>query len=92
MAQAIREKLDELNATIGYASAACGSDILFGEQLCARGKERHVEYHIVLPFALHDFYSTSVDFGVPEMQAWRVRCDALLTRPTEVHYATTEPF
>ena len=32
VAQAITENLDELNATIGHASAACGSDILFGEQ------------------------------------------------------------
>jgi class 3 adenylate cyclase len=26
------------------------------------------------------------------MQSWRSRCDALLAKPTEVHYATTEPF
>jgi class 3 adenylate cyclase len=85
---AIKEALADLNATIGFCSAACGSDILFAEQML----ERHAELHIVLPFARGDFYSTSVDFASPEMKPWRVRFDALLERAKQVHYATTEAY
>ncbi len=88
VARAIEEKLDELGATIGYCSAACGSDILFAEAMRRRG----AELHVVLPFDKDDFYYTSVDFGLPEMSDWRKRCDAVLAKPTEVHYATTENF
>jgi class 3 adenylate cyclase len=80
--------LDDLKVTVGYGSAACGADLLFAEGLLARG----AELHIVLPFAREDFYATSVARGLPAAAAWRQRCDAVLARATEVHYATTEPF
>ena len=85
---AIKDALDALNATVGYSSVACGSDILFAEQML----ERHKELHVVLPFNQEDFYATSVDFGLAEMAAWRQRCDRVLAQATEVHYATTEAF
>jgi class 3 adenylate cyclase len=85
---AIQHALDALNATVGYSSVACGSDILFAEQML----ERHKELHIVLPFNKEDFYATSVDFGLAEMAAWRQRCDRILAQATEVHYTTTEAF
>jgi hypothetical protein len=85
---AIKDALDALNATVGYSSVACGSDILFAEQMLAR----HKEFHIVLPFNKADFYATSVDFGLAEMSEWRTRCDRVLAQATEVHYATTEAF
>ncbi|NEQ33558.1 MAG: DUF4071 domain-containing protein, partial [Leptolyngbya sp. SIO4C5] len=44
--QAIRDRLQQLNARLGYASAACGSDILFLEALL----ELQGELHVVLPF------------------------------------------
>ncbi len=88
VAQAIGERLDELGATIGYCSAACGSDILFAEGMLKRG----AELHVVLPFDKNDFYRTSVDFGLPEMSKWRERCDQVLTRAAEVHYATSENY
>src|SRR5262249_1745755 len=85
---AINEVLADLNATVGFCSAACGSDILFAERML----ERQAEVHIVLPFARDDFYSSSVDFGLPEMAPWRLRCDTVLERATQVHYATTEGY
>ncbi len=86
---AIKEEIEKLNATMGYCSAACGSDILFAERML----ERDAELHIVLPFARKDFYSVSVDFGLHEMSEWCRRCDALLDNSAvKVHYATTENF
>lgn len=92
VAQAISDRLEQLDATIGYASVACGSDVLFGEALLARASRRHVEYHVVLPFALDDFYFTSVDFGIEAMRSWRARSDALRGRASGVHSATPEHF
>jgi class 3 adenylate cyclase len=87
VSNAIRSALADLNATVGFCSAACGSDILFAEQML----ERHAELHLVLPFAKDDFLSASVDFGLPAMKHWRVRLDALLER-AQVHYATKEAY
>lgn len=84
----IRKELQRLNATIAYCSPACGSDVLFAEQILDRG----AELHLVLPFDLNDFYRTSVDFGMPNMDTWRQRCDLLLSRATETHYATKEAY
>jgi len=88
VAAAIAAELDTARAVVGYASAACGSDILFGEAMLARG----AELHLVLPFGRDDFYRTSVDFGADAMRGWRLRCDDLLARASEVHYATREPY
>jgi class 3 adenylate cyclase len=85
---AIHDELDRLQATVGYCSVACGTDILFAEKLLERGGELHV----VLPFALEDFYQTSVDYGVAEFAGWRRRCDAVLAAAAEIHHATKESF
>jgi class 3 adenylate cyclase/tetratricopeptide (TPR) repeat protein len=85
---AIKKAIEQLNATIGYCSAACGADLLFAEHMLARG----AELHVILPFDQQDFYVTSVDYGLAEMAKWRQRCDDVLARATEVHYATTEGF
>jgi class 3 adenylate cyclase len=86
--RAIDRELAELNAAVGYGSAACGSDILFAEAMLARG----AELHLVLPYDRDDFYRTSVDFGAEEWSGWRDRCDRVLAAATEVHYATREPY
>jgi class 3 adenylate cyclase len=87
--QAVREELQNLNVVVGYCSAACGSDILFAEQMRQRG----AELHVVLPFTDEDFYITSVDFGLEEMTRWRQRCEDILNdKETEVHYATKEHY
>lgn len=85
---AIQQMIDELDARVGYCSAACGADILFAERML----ERHAELHVMLPFDKNDFYRTSVDYGLPEMADWRRRCDAVLERATVVHYATRESY
>lgn len=53
---AIQEHLEDLNATLGYSSVACGSDILFAEEMLKRG----AELHVVLPFDKSDFYYRSL--------------------------------
>lgn len=88
VAAAIREKLAELNATVGFCSAACGADLLFAEQVL----DRDAELHVVIPYAVGDFCASSVDFGLPGMADWAGRFRAVLGRAAQVHYATTEPF
>jgi class 3 adenylate cyclase/tetratricopeptide (TPR) repeat protein len=88
VSETIRDKLAALNATVGYCSAASGSDLLFAERML----ERNAELHIVLPFHKDDFYRTSVDYGLSGMSGWRARCDAVLARAKHVHYTTTEPY
>ena len=88
VARAIEDELDKLDATIGYCVPSCGAGILFGELM----RERGAELHVILPFALDDFYRMRVDYGLPELAHWRQRCDALLVRPEAVHYATTEAY
>src|SRR5207247_2072005 len=85
---AIASELQRLDVVAGFASAACGSDIIFAEQMLDRG----AELHLVLPFHLDDFYCTSVDFGLDGLSFWRERCDRVLASATEVHYATQEHF
>jgi len=87
LADAIAQQIARINPVIGYCSIANGSDILFAEQMLARG----LELHIVLPFDLDDFMHTSVTFGIPQMAEWRKRALAVLDK-AQVHYATRERF
>jgi class 3 adenylate cyclase len=79
--QRIASVLRKLDARIGYASAACGSDILFLECMAARGGETNV----VLPFDREDFFKTSVDFAG---EAWKRRARLVLARSSLVEQAT----
>ncbi len=79
--QRIASLLSKLNASIGYASAACGADILFHECLLARGGESNV----VLPFDKEDFFETSVSFAGA---AWKKRARAVLAKGSMVEQAT----
>jgi class 3 adenylate cyclase len=77
----IAEVLDRLDIRIGYASAACGADVLFHECLRARGGECNV----VLPFDRGDFLKTSVSFaGEP----WVRRVERVLAESSTVEQAT----
>lgn len=76
--QAIRDRLSALDAKIGYASAACGADILFLEAIL----ELNGEIHIVLPYAQDEFIQDSVDI-IPNSN-WRQRYENLLTKANEV--------
>ena len=93
LAEAIQAKLAELNATVGYCSLACGSDILFAQAMLAR----KAELHVVLPFAESDFLRKSVDFGLsddPKMKRWADLFTGVLGQLPEEqkHRATTEPY
>ncbi|NEQ77956.1 MAG: DUF4071 domain-containing protein [Okeania sp. SIO2C9] len=76
--EAIRDRLIQLDARLGYASAACGSDILFLEALS--GLEG--ETHIVLPHEQEQFIKESIDI-IPG-SSWRRRFDEVLEKATEV--------
>lgn len=73
--------LKTLDAHIGYASAACGSDVLFHECLQERGGESNV----VLPFDRDEFFRTSVSFAGP---AWGQRATEVIGGSTTVEQAT----
>lgn len=55
--EALRKKLDQLDARVGFLSAAAGADLLFIEALQERPGAR---YHIVLPWSKDEFYRTRV--------------------------------
>lgn len=72
IAQAINSSATEPTETVqGFASGACGGDILFHEQCRARG----IATVIVLPFAPEVFIDTSVG-GIPDSD-WVARFHAL---------------
>ena len=52
----IDQRLNEIDATCGYSSAGCGTDIIFLEAMAERGGETH----IFLPFEKDKFIETSV--------------------------------
>ncbi len=55
--EALRKKFDQLDARVGFLSAAAGADLLFIEALLERPGAR---YHIVLPWSKDEFYRTRV--------------------------------
>lgn len=80
--QAIRDRLDQNDIRFGYASAACGSDILFLEALL----DIKGEIHVVLPYERQQFLQDSVDI-VPYGN-WHQRFDQVLSQATEVIVAS----
>ena len=79
--------LDLHQIQIGFVSLSCGSEILFAEKML----ERKCELHVVLPFALDDFFSSSIDYGLASMYRWHGRAQSILKR-CETHYTTSERF
>jgi class 3 adenylate cyclase len=77
----IAAALEKLDVRIGYASAACGADLLFHECLLDRGGESNV----VLPFDRASFLETSVAPGGP---GWRLRAERILGKCAVVEQAT----
>ncbi len=72
----IRERLRKFDAGFGYASAACGADILFLEAML----ERDGEIHIILPYGQDQFVADSVD----RAPGWKARFDRLLEKAASV--------
>jgi class 3 adenylate cyclase len=81
---AIRERLRGRTVGFGYASAACGADILFLENLLAM----NAEAHIVLPYDPELFLHDSVAL-VPGSD-WVARFRHVLAAATEVITASTQ--
>ena len=82
-ATAIANWLDANGVSIGYASAACGGDLLFQDALGARQGERHV----VLPHARDSFRAESV---APGGRAWVQQYEQLLDVATSVTAVSDE--
>jgi class 3 adenylate cyclase len=84
VARALRDKIDRLKPCFGFASAACGSDILFLEAMLDAG----AEIYIVLPYNKEEFIRDSVDF-LPHSK-WRSRFERLLQRAAQCVTASTQ--
>lgn len=76
--EALREQLGKLNAGFGFASAACGADILFLETILELGGEARV----ILPYEKEQFIKDSVEI-TPEGN-WGARCESVLKRSASV--------
>lgn len=83
--QAISDAIERIGADFGYCSAACGADILFIEAMLSRG----AEIHVILPFKIEDFITTSVAFAGDE---WCHRFNDVIERVEHLHYATEEGY
>jgi class 3 adenylate cyclase len=75
---AIRDQLKKLNAGFGFASVACGADILFLEGIL----ELEGEARVVLPYDKSQFIKDSVEI-VPGSN-WGARCEAVLQRAASI--------
>jgi len=84
VANAIRQRLEEVGAGVGYSSAACGSDILFLEAMLDRGGE----VVVVLPYEREQFIRDSV--SVIPGSRWRARFERVLEHATRVVTASTQ--
>lgn len=80
--RAISDRLRQQDIRFGYASAACGSDILFLEALL----ELKGEIHVVLPYNKPQFLKDAVNI-LPHGQ-WQHRFDNVLSQATEVIVAS----
>ena len=80
---AIQKQVKKIAPGFGYASGACGSDILFLEAMLERGGEANV----VLPFAKEQFIQDSVAFAGGD---WLKRFESVLERATTVTTASSE--
>ena len=80
---AIESRIKKIAPGFGYASAGCGSDILFFEALLERGAEAHV----VLPYDKQQFIKDSVAFANSD---WAKRFESVLKRATTVITASSE--
>ena len=82
VAKQIRANIDQTKPGFGFASAACGSDILFLEQMLEAG----AEVSVVLPYNEEEFVRDSVDFA----PGWRARFDRVIACAARVLVASTQ--
>lgn len=81
----ITEKLQAINAKIGYSSASCGADIIFIEAL----QELGGEVNIVLPFAIQDFVENNVRHAGPR---WEKRFEKALANAHSVSFSCEDRY
>jgi class 3 adenylate cyclase/tetratricopeptide (TPR) repeat protein len=84
VAKEIRARIEKLKPGFGFASAACGSDILFLEAMLEAG----AEVSVVLPYKKDFFVEDSVDF-VPGGN-WRKRFERVLEKSARVLTASNQ--
>lgn len=84
MAAEIFRQLEDMNAEIGYSSAAPGADLLFVEAMI----EHDAEVNIVLPCAVDDFIEQRVR---PAGRRWEKRFRNALKLAKSVTLTTTDP-
>jgi class 3 adenylate cyclase len=77
----ISSAIERIKPSVGYSSAACGSDTIFLECM----QERRAETNVVLPFELDDFLRVSAGFAGDE---WTKRVEKVLARSTQRVQAT----
>jgi class 3 adenylate cyclase/tetratricopeptide (TPR) repeat protein len=80
----IRDRLKGFDAGFGYASAACGSDILFHEAMLELGGE----IHVCLPYNRAEFVADSVNI-VPGAD-WSMRFDRVIEQTPDVQVVSPE--
>jgi class 3 adenylate cyclase/tetratricopeptide (TPR) repeat protein len=77
---AIDKQLDTIQAGIGFASAACGSDIIFLEAMLDHG----ATVHVVLPWPKDQFIKTSV--AIVKSGNWVKRFEKILGQAASVRF------
>ncbi len=80
---AVRDRITELGAMIGYASASAGGDIVFGEEMIALG----AELNLLLPCERGDFVSQYLS---PAGEDWVARFDRLCAAAASVTVSCEE--
>ena len=83
--KAIERCLKKLNAGFGYASGACGSDILFHEVML----EMKGESYLILPYEKESFIKDSVEI-VPGAD-WRTRFDRIIAQAIDTQEVSKRP-
>jgi tetratricopeptide (TPR) repeat protein len=81
----IERVIEQLDARVGFCSAACGADLLFIEAMLARG----AEVNVVLPFELQSFVETSVEHAGAR---WVARLHNALALVKTLKYVSEEPY
>jgi class 3 adenylate cyclase/tetratricopeptide (TPR) repeat protein len=81
---AIRQRLQSLGPLIGYSSAACGSDIIFLEEVLEHGGT----IHVILPYEREKFADESVD--IIRGAGWRERYTNVLAQAAQI--TTVSPY
>lgn len=84
VSRAIRTRLEGLRAGAGFATAACGSALLFHEAILAR----HGEAHVVLPYDREEFHRDSV--AIRADQDWTDRFEGVLAAARRVITASPQ--